>query len=70
MESEATAIIFFAFTLPFIQNSNKNAKYYLSGFTDEETKTKRLNDLSEIPSKSVARRGIQLRVPTLILHSN
>lgn len=29
----------------------------------------RLNDLSEIPSKSVARRGIQLRILALILHS-
>lgn len=62
--------IIFAFTLPFIQNSNKNAKYYLSGFTAEESKTKRLNDLSEISSKSVARRGTQLRAPTLIPHSN
>lgn len=56
--------IIFAFTLPFIQNSNKNAKYYLSGFTGEERQ--RLNDLSEISNKSVARRGTQLRAPTLI----
>lgn len=30
----------------------------------------RLNDLPKIPSKLVARRGIQLRVPTHIIPSN